>query len=102
VLTPEQAQQVQIVLSMGGWNGVMRPALLTRRDNAVRALALSPTERMAKLKDTGFDLTDEDLRAIIREDEWLVKIWEMEIAAYHHNRERDELDALNNGVGANP
>lgn len=73
----------------------MKPALLTRRDNANRALVMTPTERMAKLKGSGFDLADEDLRATIRDCEWLVTIWDVEIQAYQHNQQRDELDAAN-------
>jgi hypothetical protein len=93
MLTPEQAQQVSIVLSLGGWNEVMKPALLQRREVAMSALVLSRSERQTKLKGTDFDTEDDVLRAIVRDCTWMTSIWDTELKVARHNQQRDELDA---------
>lgn len=102
MLSEEQAQQIQIVLSLGGWREVMRPSLVQRRDYATRALVMSRTERSDSLKGTDFDADDDVLRAIIRDCEWMATIWDKELIVYQHNRQRDELDAANQPPPANP
>lgn len=95
MLTPEQVEQVEIVLSFGGWREVMQPALIQRRDLAMAALALSRSERSTKLAKTDFDTDDDVLRAMIRDCAWMASIWEKEVQVAKHNQRRDELDAAN-------
>jgi len=93
MLTNEQAQQVSIVLHMGGWNEVMKPALIQRREIAMAALVLSRSERQTKLKGTDFDTDDDVLRAMVKDCSWMTNIWETEVNVARHNQQRDELDA---------
>jgi hypothetical protein len=101
MLNPDQIEKVRGTLYTSGWNDVMKPMLLNRGRMAVKALVLTRTERDAEMKGTDF-ATDEDvLRAIIRDVEWMLNIWDNEVNAANHNRLRDELDAANGSEPAN-
>jgi hypothetical protein len=93
MLTNDQVQQVSLVLSLGGWNEVMKPALIQRRDLAMGALVLSRSERQAKLKGTDFDTDDDVLRAMVKDCTWMTTVWDTELMVARHNQQRDELDA---------
>ena len=97
-LNQEQVQKVRLVLAASGWNDVMRPALENRGRQALKALTLSRTERGAAFKGTDFDTDDDVLRAIIRDCEWMVVVWQNEIAVAEHNRRLDELESQPNGT----
>jgi len=92
VLTPDEAEQVALVLRMAGWNNVMRPRLEARIKKASRALTLEPSERGQEFKGTEFDAEDHVLRVIIRQCEWMVFSWHNEVQVAAHNQRRDELD----------
>ena len=88
-LNEEQVQKVRLVLASAGWNDVMRPVYANRAHQAIKTLCLSRPERAGEFK----DVDDETLRAIIRECEWMVNVWNNEIHVQEYNRKRDELDA---------
>ena len=93
----EAYEQVRSVLLMQGWNQVMMPTYAQRAREALVALTLSPSERL----DSGSTFkkaTDEELRATIRENEWMLAVWKNEVANYDANRRRDELDRQPEGV----
>lgn len=95
MLEPEQVQKVRLVLATSGWNDVMRPALENRGRTALRALALSRTERARSFPGTDFDTEDDILRAMIRDCEWMTFSWINEVVVHDANRARDELEAGN-------
>lgn len=99
-LTPEQMEKVQRVLGSDGWRDVMKPALVQRRDVAVRALIMTRSERASKIKGTDFDTEDDVLRAMIADCEWLGSVWDTEAKVAMHNQRLDELEAAN--PAANP
>lgn len=98
-LNETQVQKVRQVLASSGWNEVMKPALIKRGQQAVKALCLSRTERTSQFKGGDFDTDDEILRAIIRDCEWMVVVWENEVSVAEYNRRRDELDRQNSPEG---
>lgn len=103
MLNGEQIDKVRLVLASSGWNEVMKPALVNRGNQALKALVLAREERTANFKGTDLDTADDILRAIIRDCEWMVGAWHNEIATFDHNRRRDELDRQDeDGIAANP
>lgn len=96
-LTEEQVDKVRLVLASAGWNDVMKPAYAQRAHEAVKTLVLNKEERAGQFKDLG----DDQLRAIIRECEWMLSVWDNEVKVSNHNRTLDELDRVN-GATANP
>lgn len=98
MLNDEQVSKVRQVLMLSGWNEVMRPALVQRGHEAIKALVLTRAERSATYKGTAYDSDDDVLRAIIRDCEWMTVCWTNEIAASEHNRRLDELDRQTNGT----
>lgn len=101
MLTAEQAQHVRATLWTTGWREIMQPSLQNRGNLALKALRLNPSERAVEYKGTEFEVADDTfLRAVIRDIEWMLGIWEKELAVYDHNRRLDELDrqeSPNNG-----
>lgn len=95
MLNDEQVSKVRQVLMLSGWNEVMRPALVQRGHEAIKALVLSQAERSTQYKGTAFDTDDNVLRAIIRDCEWMTACWANEVAASEHNRRLDELERQN-------
>jgi len=91
MLNAEQIDKVRLTLGSAGWNDVMKPSLAARANEAIKALILSPDERIGELK----DVRDDDLRARIRAIEWLLTVFQNEVAIHDHNRRLDELDAAN-------
>jgi hypothetical protein len=96
-MTEEQIQKVIETVNSSGWKEVMEPAYAQRARTALAAVALDPEERKAsggEFKDLG----DAQLRAIIRECEWMLGVWRNQITVYHRNRARDELVERQNGA----
>lgn len=100
-LTEEQIDLVRQTLATRGWNEVMMPAYANRARYAIKLLALYPAERSGELK----DLSDDQLRAVVRECEWMTNVWKNEFAVAEHNRLVDEAERQRlSGTepGANP
>ena len=91
MLSPEDVEKVRLVLHSGGWNDVMRPALLRRGAEAMKALVMSRTERADRYAKSDFNADDDVLRAIVRDVEWMSSAWLNEILVADHNRRLDEL-----------
>lgn len=88
-------QKLRLVLAGDGWNHVMKPALQRRLQTAVKALCLSRSERAVQFKASEFDSDDEECRAIIRECERMLVVWDNEVLVFDQNRRNDELVARN-------
>ena len=100
MLTDEEVQKVRLVMASLGWNDVIRPAIENRGRQAVKALVLSRSERANQFKGTDFDTDDDVLRALIHDCEWMISVWQNELAVAEHNRRLDELDRQNMDAGA--
>lgn len=87
-LDNEQCAAVRETLATVGWTQVMEPLYRSRAKYALSQLALFPAERSGEFK----QLADDQLRAIVRECEWMTAVWRNEIAASDHNRRLDELE----------
>lgn len=87
-LTEEQIDMVRQTMASRGWNEVMAPAYVNRARMAIKMLALYPNERTGELK----DLTDDQLRAVVRECEWMTNVWKNEFAVAEHNRRLAEAE----------
>lgn len=94
-LSDTEVQQVRLTLVSSGWTDVMKPRILMRAQNALKALVLDPTERGA-FKGTDFDTSDAVLRAMIRDAEWMAVCWDNEVQIADRNRQRDELARAEN------
>ena len=66
----------------------MAPVIRNRANAAIKALVLHPSKRQGDFE----NLPDEDLRAMIREAEWMLSAWSNEVRIFDHNRARDELE----------
>lgn len=93
-LTEDQIQIVRQGLASSFWNEVMRPVIANRANTALRALTLFPSER----KGDWAGMSDDQIRAVVKECEWMLTAWTNEIAVYEHNRRLEELDAEQNGA----
>jgi hypothetical protein len=92
MLTPEELDHVRPMLASRAW-AIVRARLENRAHTAAKALALTPgAERTKVFAGQDFDTTDDVLRAIIRDCEWMMFSWVNEIAVANHNQRRDELD----------
>jgi hypothetical protein len=87
VLDSEQVDKIRLVLASQGWNDVIQPAIVIRGKEAVKALCKSISERDGSFK----GVSDDVLRATIRECEWMLSHWQSEVLAFEHNRRLDEL-----------
>lgn len=96
-MNEEQIQKVIETVNTPGWKEIMQPAYANRARGALAALALSPQERQQS-KTEWKEMDDSQLRAIIRECEWMLAVWQNQITAYRQNRLRDELVAGQNGA----
>jgi hypothetical protein len=101
-LNNDQLESVRLTTATQGWTEVMKPALMKRGQMAVKALVLTPSERAAEFKGSDFATDDDVLRAVIRDVEWMVTVWDNELAVANLNRQRDELDAATGSGPANP
>lgn len=88
MFTEEEIQALRLTFATDGWTKVIAPRLASRAREAIKALILHPSERSGE-----FQKSNADLRAIIREDEWLLVAFDNAIKAFEHNRRRDELEA---------
>jgi hypothetical protein len=95
-LTEEQINLARQGLNSSFWNDLVKPVLAARGNQALRSLTLFPSER----KGDHAGLTDDQLRCVVKEVEWMLSCWSNEIAVFEHNRRIEELDAETNG--ANP
>lgn len=95
-LSEEQCESVRQVLASPGWQQVMQPLYANRARIAIKTLALFQAERDGEFK----DLSDDQLRSIIRECEWMTSVWKNEIAANDYNRQLAERE--NGHPPANP
>lgn len=103
-MNEEQIQKVIQTVNTAGWREVMYPFYANRAKQALSSLALSESERQKGSGDFS-KMDDAQLRAIIRECEWMLGVWQAFINAYHQNRVRDELQAQEqngNFPAANP
>lgn len=91
MLSDGQCDQLQRMMQMEGWTEVVKPALVMRGHNALKALVLAPAEREGEYK----GWTDDQIRLRIQEVEWMLHSWENEVKVNAHNRRRDELDRHN-------
>jgi hypothetical protein len=101
MLTAGQVEKVKFTLAGSGWTDVMRPAIQQRANEALKALALDPSER-AKIGGEFKDLEDKDLRAIIRECQWMLVVWVNEVNVFEMNRRSEEIQRQQNGPGMEP
>lgn len=104
MLNEDQINKIRVVLTGDGWNDVMKPKIADRARTAIKALTLSRSERATSYAKTVFDTDDDVLRAMIREDEWMVTAWENELLVHDRNARLDELDRGRDGTPstANP
>lgn len=93
-LTEDQIKLVKQGLQSSFWNEIVRPAIAQRGNNAIKLVAVEQAERAGEWK----DLSDAQLRAIIKDCEWMLTCWNTEIAVFEHNRRLEELDAEQNGA----
>jgi len=91
-LNEEQVGKVRLLLQSSGWNDVMKPAIATRANAAIKALILTPAERTGEYK----EMDDAAIRAQIREAEWLLAVFVNEVSVFDHNRRVDELQRQEN------
>lgn len=98
MLNEEQVGKVRLLMASSGWNDVVRPAILKRAQEALKALALYPGERSGEYK----TLEDNNLRARIQECEWLLTSLHNEVATFDSNRRLEELDSQQNGANPQP
>lgn len=87
-LNDDQLDLVRQTLATRGWNEVMQPFYLNRGRQALKLLALYPAERAGELK----DLEDDQLRAVVRECEWMTNVWRNELQVAEHNRRLEEAE----------
>lgn len=97
-LSDEDVQKVRLVLASSGWNEVMKPLLELRGRRALKALTLTRSERATTYKGQDFDTDDDVLRAIIRDVEWMISVWQNELMVSDHNRRIDELGRQNSNA----
>jgi len=88
MLTNDQTDKLQLLLSTTGWNEVMKPALENRVRQAIHSLILPAAQRAEE------DRNDETLRARIEELTWMLTQWQKEIDVNRHNRQLEEEAAL--------
>lgn len=94
MLDEASIQKVRLVLASDGWNHVIKPLVARRGQQAINALKMTRSERAgSNLKGSDYDTDDDVLRAMIRECEWMLVVWDNEVAVYEANRRRDELAA---------
>lgn len=92
-LNDEQIQKVRLTILSDGWNHVIKPAITGRARKAAESLMLEPgAERTAVFNGTDFDTTDQVLRAMIRDCEWMSVVWDNEVQVHDRNRALDELE----------
>lgn len=95
-LDEEQIGKIKLLLASSGWNDVMKPVIAKRAHDAIKALVLNPAERKGEYQ--GVD--DTEIRARIRESEWMLMVWPNEVSVYEHNRRLEEIETQNGA--ANP
>lgn len=91
MLDQEEVGHLRRMMQTEGWSKVMKPYLVNRGNNLIRALCRAPSERPSPYKDLDENVMRGELRAI----EGLLNWVENEVAVADHNRQRDELDAAN-------
>jgi hypothetical protein len=91
-LNETQVGQIRGLLQSSAWNDVVKPVVATRANTAIKALILTPAERTGEYK----EMDDADIRARIREAEWLLAVFVNEVAVFDHNRRMDELQRQDN------
>lgn len=94
MIDDEAARKVRVVLAGEGWNDVIRPAIEKRAAEAMKALRLSPDHR-DQIYPVGspYRRSDEALRVLIDDCEWMAVAFMNELAVHEANRRRDELAA---------
>lgn len=75
------------------WNQDLKPLIAQRAGRAIKALCRPLDKREGEFK----DVSDEDLRAIIREAEWHITWMDLEVGAYDHNRRLEEDERQQDG-----
>ena len=93
MLDETQIQQVRMTLATDGWNRVIKPLVQKRGNAAVKALTVTRSERAVDFKGSDYDTEDDVLRAMIRDCEWMLVVWDNEVLVHDQNRRRDELAA---------
>lgn len=96
MLNQDQVEKLKITMSTAGWREVVIPAIAARGNESIKALCLSPSERKGEAQ----NVQDEDLRARIREAEYVLGAFQNEVKVFDMNRARDELERQEDG--ANP
>jgi len=98
MLDPEQIDKVRLALISGGWKDVMEPIIAKRARDAIQALVAFPSERSGEFK----EMDDSQIRARIRESEWMLTVWRNEITVFDLNRMGDELARQRSQEGSDP
>lgn len=92
MIDEQQAQKVRLVLTSSGWNDVIAPAIRARGQEALRSLRLSPLAREKHYgPDSPFRTSDEALRVMIDDCEWMAVAFLNELIVHDVNRQREEL-----------
>ncbi len=91
MLDGSEIDKLRLLLTLGGWNDVMKPRLENRLRQKIKSLMLFPSERGKE------DQDDAALRGAIAELEWMLVSWSNEITVFEHNRAVDELHEQENG-----
>lgn len=91
MLNEEEIQKLRLALATDGWNHVMKPVLQRRLATAMKALALTRSERAGQYPKSEYDTSSKDLRAMVRECERMLVVWDNEVLVFDQNRKRDEL-----------
>ncbi len=95
-LTEDQAQKLRVGLMSGAWREIMQPAIANRAQAAIKALCLMGDER--KTHGGAFkELSDDELRATIRECEWHLTVWQNELKVFDFNKAQDDFQRQGNG-----
>ncbi len=77
-------------LNSEGWQTVMRPAIEASIDRVRIQIGLREKERASDFKDTPEDFMRGQLQAL----DWVLNIWDRNIAVYEHNLARVEEDLM--------
>jgi len=85
VLNEDEATKLRGMLRHPGWAEVVRPRLVNRGRGFIQTLIQSEGERPSHLK----QVSDEQIKGMYREVEWVLTNWENELRVFEHNKSLD-------------
>lgn len=100
-LEPENIDKLRHLLQSAGWREVMKPQLMRRVNDQIKALRLNEVSRQ-EAGGTFKNKSDTELREGIELVEWWIVAFENEVKVANFNRANDELDRANGELTANP